>query len=61
MGDEMDEKLLEVLAGLGTDGITAFYVYSALHFLTIWATLGGAAVLIVKGFPWVLRMLNDDD
>lgn len=36
----MEDKLIEVLKNLGDEGIQAFYVYTALEYITIWALIG---------------------
>lgn len=42
----MNEKLAIVLEQIGADGITAFYVYLALEFITVWVFFG---LLIIAG------------
>ena len=36
----MDEKLGIILKELGSEGIQAFYVYTALDFITMWVIIG---------------------
>lgn len=36
----MKEELAKVLSELGTEGITAFYVYLVVDYVTLWIFLG---------------------
>lgn len=35
-----NERLVEILAQLGDDGLTAFYVWLAVEYISLWALLG---------------------
>ena len=52
----MEDKLTIVLEQLGSDGITAFYVYLAVDYISAWLLIG----ILVYGARTVWKKLKDD-